>query len=213
MESIEPKSGSAETTDVKGKMMDQKREGNESKKSNQHPRTENKSKNERRNKPTQELEESARTISSSDRKMKEGACSLKGICFSSNYSVSDVSEVFTPKFQLFSFILATLSFRTAINLSECEITVVCLILFSITFFTLTSEKSEWYTVVKCRILLKLRLEIFGRIKIFACRYPLYFWRENVEVARIDVIFTGLLVASLVLNFLPFSHPCLKNEHQ
>lgn len=32
----------------------------------------------------------------------------------------DVSEVFTPKFQLFSFILGTLSFRTAINLSECE---------------------------------------------------------------------------------------------
>ena len=191
--------------------MDQKREGNESKKSNQHPRTENKSKNEKRNKPTQESEESARTISSSDRKMKEGACSLKGICFSNNYSVSDVTEVFTPKFQLFSFILATLLFRTAINLSE--ITVVCLILFSITFFTLTSEKSEWYTVVKCRILLKLCLELFGRIKIFACRYPLYFRRENVEVARIDVIFTGLLVASLVLNSLPFSRPCLKNEHQ
>ena len=40
-------------------------------------------------------------------------------------------------------------------------------------------------------------EIFGRIKSFACRYPLYFRRENVEVASIDLIFTGLLVASLV----------------
>ena len=68
-------------------------------------------------------------------------------------------------------------------------------------------------VVKCRILLKLLLEIFGRIKSFACRYPLYFRRENVEVASIDVIFTGLLVASLVLNFLPFGRPLLKNEHR
>ena len=101
-----PKSGSAETSEVKGKMMDQnRREEDESKKSNQHPRTENKSENEKRNKPTQESEENARTIGSSDRKMKEGACSLKGICFSSNYSVSDDSEVFTPKFQLFAFIL------------------------------------------------------------------------------------------------------------
>lgn len=107
-----PKSGSAETSEVKGKMMDQNRREDDSKKSNQHPRTENKSKNKKRDKPTQESEESARTISSSDRKMKEGAWSLKGICFSSNYSVSDVSEVFTPKFKLFSFILATLSFRT-----------------------------------------------------------------------------------------------------
>lgn len=51
-------------------------------------------------------------------------------------------------------------------------------------------------VVKCRVLLKLLLEIFGRIKSFACRYPLYFRRENVEVASVDVIFTGLLVESL-----------------
>ena len=68
-------------------------------------------------------------------------------------------------------------------------------------------------VVKCRILLKLLLEIFGRIKSFACRYPLYFRQENVEVASIDVIFTALLVASLVLNSLPFGRPCLKNEHR
>lgn len=68
-------------------------------------------------------------------------------------------------------------------------------------------------VVKCRILLKLLLEIFGRIKSFACRYPLYFRRENVEVASIDVIFTRLLVASLVLNSLTFGRPRLKNEHR
>lgn len=35
----------------------------------------------------------------------------------------------------------------------------------------------------------------------------------MEVARIDVIFTGLLVASLVLTSLPFSRPRVKNEHQ
>ena len=41
------------------------------------------------------------------------------------------------------------------------------------------------------VVYKLLLEIFGRIKSFACRLPLYFGRETVEAASIDVIFTRL----------------------
>lgn len=83
MNGTEPTSVSAKTSEVKGKVVDQNREEeDESKTLNQQPRTENRSKKEKGNKPPKESEESAQTISSSDHKMKEGAISSKGICFS-----------------------------------------------------------------------------------------------------------------------------------
>lgn len=99
MESTEPTSVSAKMSEVKGKVMDRNRGvEDESKELNQQPRTENKSK--KRYKPHKESEESAPTISSSDHKMKEGASSSKGICFSRNHFESDVSKVLTPNVSL-----------------------------------------------------------------------------------------------------------------
>lgn len=101
LESTEPTSVSAKTSDVKGKVMDRNREEeDESRKLNQQPRPENKSKKKKKYKPPKESEESAQTISSSDHKMKEAASSSKGICFSRNHFESDVSKVFTPNVSL-----------------------------------------------------------------------------------------------------------------
>lgn len=101
MESTDPTAVSAKMSEVKGKVMDRNREEeDERKKLNQQLRTENKSKKKKRYQPPKESEESAQTISSSDHKMKEGASSSKGICFSRNHFESDASKVFTPNVSL-----------------------------------------------------------------------------------------------------------------